>query len=52
MTTDMARAIVEAIEMDISDRRGLKWEWAGIDPEVQEEIRQEWVKIIQRIATA
>ncbi len=31
---------------DISDRRGLKWEWGRIDGDVQDEIIDTWIKII------
>jgi hypothetical protein len=37
-----ARAIVE----DLKDRRGLKWEWARIDADVQEEIAAVWASLI------
>jgi hypothetical protein len=31
---------------DISDRRGLKWEWDKIDDDVKLEIRKAWEKIL------
>ena len=38
--------IVQALEEDISDRRGLKSEWAAIDDDVKDEIRETWAGII------
>ena len=32
---------------DISDRRGLRQEWENIDGEIQDEIIEEWIKIIK-----
>lgn len=37
-----AKAAVLAIIADLSDRRGLKWEWARIDRDVQDEIIEAW----------
>jgi hypothetical protein len=39
------RIVINLIE-DISDRRGLKREWAKIDDDVKEEIMLAWAKII------
>lgn len=41
------RKIVKQIELDISDRKGLRQEWANIDEDVKEEIRDEWFNIIR-----
>ena len=41
-----ARRTVDALVKDLSDRRGLKHEWAQIDPEIQREIREAWRIII------
>ncbi len=41
-------SIFEALSADISDRRGLKWEWSAIDPDVMEEIKIAWRKIVER----
>jgi len=38
--------IVLDIIKDISDRRGLSHEWEQIDEDIQDEIKQEWCKII------
>ena len=38
---------VDSLVMDISDRRGLKQEWAGIDEETKEEIMGVWEAIIR-----
>ena len=43
---DLIDKLVAALEADISDRRGLKWEWDKIDADVKEEIRAEWRKLI------
>jgi hypothetical protein len=45
---EAARKIVEDIEADISDRRGLKSEWRAIDPGIQEEIREEWAALAEK----
>ena len=39
-------AIDKIIDTDLTDRRGLKQEWREIDAGVQEEIRQQWAKIV------
>jgi hypothetical protein len=33
---------------DLSDRRGIKWEWGKIDADVQDEIIETWVKILEK----
>lgn len=33
---------------DLSDRRGLKWEWEKVDADVQDEIIETWVKILEK----
>ncbi len=45
----LAQRIVAAIESDLSDRRGIRQEWEQIDPDVQDEIRDEWAKIIEKL---
>lgn len=42
-----AQRIVEAIEKDFSDRRGLRQEWDEIDDGIQNEIRDEWAELVQ-----
>lgn len=47
---DMDQAIrgaIQAIIEDISDRRGLKHEWRQIDPDIRDEIMQEWRQLIE-----
>lgn len=36
----------KAICEDISDRRGLKWEWSRIDDDVKADIRAAWELIL------
>lgn len=38
---------VDRIIADLCDRRGLKGEWALIDPDIQDEIRERWAAIIR-----
>lgn len=42
---------VDAIVADISDRRGLKGEWAAIEDEIRMEIRGTWEAIIRGCLT-
>jgi hypothetical protein len=43
----LVRLAFDALSDDISDRRGLKWEWTKVDDDVmQEEIRPAWEAII------
>ena len=46
-TADLAARV---IRQDICDRRGLKWEWAGIDDDVQRDILATWARIIASAA--
>jgi hypothetical protein len=41
-----ANTAVSSIVEDISDRRGLKWEWGGIDSDIQDEIKRVWASAI------
>ncbi len=43
---DFAEKVVEKIVYDLSDRRGLRQEWEGIDDEIQKEIKSVWRSII------
>ena len=43
-----AHEAADAIIADISDRRGLKWEWNRIDEDIRTTIREEWTRIIGR----
>ncbi len=43
----IAKRIIKRIDEDISDRRGLKWEWSKIDKEVMNnELKPTWKNII------
>lgn len=44
--TQIAKAIVDGIEWDVNDRRGMHM--SDFDDEVQEEIRGTWQKIIMK----
>ena len=44
-----AEQIVEAIETDFTDRRGLRQEWEQIDDEIKEEIRLQWASLVRDI---
>ena len=47
MIETKARMAAEAIGEDISDRRGLKWEWAKVDTAIKDkEIYPAWERII------
>lgn len=35
-----------ALQDDILDRRGLKWEWSNIGPDMKKEIRRAWEEIL------
>jgi hypothetical protein len=41
-----AKIAVEKIVGDLLDRRGLKSEWAQIDEDIQEEIKDAWTLIV------
>jgi hypothetical protein len=43
---EKAQKAVDLIIGDLSDRRGLKHEWYQIDPEIQAEIKEEWVGLL------
>jgi hypothetical protein len=43
----ISQRIVAAIEFDLTDRRGLKAEWAKIDEDTRDEIRDEWAKVVR-----
>ena len=46
------KAAVDAIESDLSDRRGLRQAWDAIDDDVKSEIRRTWCGLVSRaIAT-
>jgi hypothetical protein len=47
LQTRLVRQAFDALSDDISDRRGLKWEWTKVDDDVmQNEIRTAWEAII------
>lgn len=41
--------IVEILDRDISDRRGIKWEWEKIDPDVMQDLKLHWMEIIKEV---
>lgn len=41
--------IVDAIIIDLSDRRGLRHEWEQIDEDIQKEIRDKWINLIETV---
>jgi len=47
MEREAAEKIVDEIIADITDRRGLKRVWYGIDDDIQSEIRDVWIDIVQ-----
>jgi len=46
---DAAQQIVELIESDLTDRRGLRQEWEHIDYDIQDEIRDTWAELIRKV---
>ena len=44
---DWADLAVERLVADILDRRGLKHEFARIDPDVKAELRKEWATLLR-----
>jgi hypothetical protein len=40
-----AQQLAAKIEADISDRRGFKSQWAAIDPDTRDSIRDAWAEI-------
>lgn len=49
MTDQQWSNIFLAIDKDISDRRGLKWEWTRIDDDVKVEISKKWRQIVEEV---
>ena len=45
---DKAQKIVQLLEDDLTDRRGLRQEFEAIDPDTQDEIRDTWAEIIRK----
>ena len=46
---DMSIEIVNRIIEDLKDRRGLRQEWESIDSNIQDEIRDNWVSIVNQV---
>lgn len=46
MIWDIANDATSAIILDLASRCGLRQEWAQCEPDVREEIRKEWQRII------
>ena len=44
----METKIVQEIIDDILDRRGFGDEWEQMSPEIQEEIKNEWIEIVKK----
>ncbi len=44
----IAETIVDQIIENLSDRRGIGHEWYQIDEETQQEIRKEWIEIVEQ----
>jgi hypothetical protein len=51
MITDSAREIAQAIEDDLTDRKGLRQAWEAIDDDIREEILATWREKITTILT-
>jgi len=47
--SDTAKEIVQAIEDDLTDRKGLRQAWEAIDDDIQEEIRASWQEKVTAI---
>ena len=45
---DKAQEIVDLLEEDLTDRRGLRQEFEQIDLDVQDDIRDTWAEIIRK----
>ena len=48
ISEETIKNIINEIIEDIQDRRGLGDEWDNIDKDIQEEIKKEWFKIINK----
>ena len=44
---DLSQKIVEYIETDLTDRKGLKQVWWGCDEDTLDEIRDEWARLVR-----
>ena len=49
---DAIEKAIKAIWADMTDRRGIKWELTGCEPQFQEEIREVWRKNMRKVAAA
>lgn len=47
--SDVAAKIVDRIINDLSSRCGLEDEWEQIDEDIQQEIKDEWGEIVDRV---
>jgi hypothetical protein len=43
---ELATRIVEAIEKDFTDRRGLRQEWDQIDADIKIDIKNTWINLV------
>jgi len=48
ISEETIKNIINEIIEDIQDRKGLDNEWENIDKNIQEEIKEEWFKIINK----
>lgn len=48
ISEETIKNIIDEIIEDIQDRKGLDNEWENIDKNIQEEIKEEWFKIINK----
>ena len=46
-TPDLAQRIVETVENNLRDRRGISQEWDAVDDETQDEIRDTLVALVR-----
>lgn len=49
MSTELARDIAKAIRDDICGRRALRQAWDEIDPDIRDEIIDDWTGIVEAI---
>lgn len=51
MASELAKKIVADILSDMTDRRGFRQEWDGVDEDIQTEIREVWEAIVDKAIT-
>jgi hypothetical protein len=50
-TAERAKALVEMILADLTDRKGLRHAWDMIDEDIQEEIVETWQRLAVEVMT-